>query len=152
MSLNTQCNKVSEKVANLHKQNQSVQMIASKNDHEFISVVDLKNHKSSLVEGCTTDYRSKENHMIESPGIVNMKVNPSVKISQSSSLPMNKTLQKSNSTKLTNSLNAFQDKVVALMHQVSQQCQNGTSRVSPKITQMKSMKPSSTVTTPQTTA
>ena len=73
-------NKVSEKVANLHRQNQSVQMIASKmtNDHEFISVVDLKNHKNSIsnaaenaaaANGCTTEYKSKEQAGENSPCI-----------------------------------------------------------------------------------
>ena len=103
MSPHTQCNKVSEKVANLHMQNQSVQMIASKNDHEFISVVDLKKHKSSLVDGNSTDFRNKENNIVESPCVTNMKA----KVSHSGSLSMSKTLHKSQSTKLTSSLNAF---------------------------------------------
>ena len=96
-------------------------MIANmNNDHEFISVVDLRNLKASSVEGgSTTDYRGKETtaqSIVESPCVVNIKSNPSMKLTQSNGLhSMNKTLQKSNTTKLSNNLNAFQDKVVALM-------------------------------------
>ena len=120
-------------------------MIANKNDHEFISVVDLKNIKGSLAEASTTDYRSKEaTGTVESPCVASMKASGHMKLTQSSSLPMTKALQKSKSTKLTNNLNAFQDKVVALMHQVSQ------SRVSPKVQQMKGLKQGSQAATPKT--
>ena len=106
-------------------------MIANKNDHDFISVVDLKNHKSSIHEGTsTTEYRVNE--AAESPCVALSK-NSNVRLNQTNGMPMAKTLQNSKSTKLQNSLNAFQDKVVALMHQVSQQSQNGTQRVSPKM-------------------
>ena len=44
-------------------------MIANKNDHDFISVVDLKNNKSSNEGGNTTDVRANERNKLkcESP-------------------------------------------------------------------------------------
>jgi len=90
-------------------------------DHEqFISVVDLKNHKMAATKSMKGGDESKSSSVV-TPNL-NQKKSPKtggIRLTQTS-LVLSKGMSQPKSSKMNaTSMNAFQDKVLSLMQQVS---------------------------------